>query len=724
MKKKKLLTALSALGLAVALPLSAFAATFDNVDTEEKLLEAFQYSGTDADIIINLTGDIDLSSNLETLNGKTYTINGKTYVITDVVLTGSGTVNIDADIGNQDNSTALIGAEDVTATVTGDIISTEYGVDAYDNADITVNGNVTTDEDGLYAEDDAKITVNGDVTAGYDGVLASNNADVTVNGNVTADSDGLYAEGDAKITVNGDVTAGDEGIDASGDKGTSSAPGSEPEFTSPEVTVNGDVQGTINADGNAVVSVDGNVSGTSGNPEDVDYDNPEDYSDGDDGVNAEDNAQVSITGDVTGGDAYGTYGYAGNGVDAEDQANVTVGGSITGGSVTADPDVKAYEDEDRVSNSIAGDGVVMDSTATVTAGGNVTGGSTNGDQGVAGAGVMIYMQEQSDPNDPDAEQISSGKLYVEGTISGGKALNATAASGNGLAFSYFDGSMNLDEQILGELLIGDDTDIDNAGDMMNEIMGRFNMLEMLLEVPGSDEESINSALDGVYDNLMKVLGQAIGKDKFETEEDFEALNALTPEQHTAAAQALAESFNNDATEIYNSFLDAILESSVSPVVTTWNVQAGGDDVEAIVCDLSETLSNSLAADVNYIVRIAETKNGKVAVDKETAKPGETVTITATPNDGYELDSILVNGAEIAPKDGKYTFVMPDLGGVEISALFLEKVVIPPAGGNGNSVNTGDNTGSSVALAGALVVLSAGVGVFLLSKKKKSVKEIG
>ena len=69
-------------------------------------------------------------------------------------------------------------------------------------------------------------------------------------------------------------------------------------------------------------------------------------------------------------------------------------------------------------------------------------------------------------------------------------------------------------------------------------------------------------------------------------------------------------------------------------------------------------------------------HGKITVSPKSASKGKTVTITATPDEGYKVGTITVkdkDGNEIEVKDagdGKYTFVMP-ASKVDISATFVE-----------------------------------------------------
>lgn len=72
---------------------------------------------------------------------------------------------------------------------------------------------------------------------------------------------------------------------------------------------------------------------------------------------------------------------------------------------------------------------------------------------------------------------------------------------------------------------------------------------------------------------------------------------------------------------------------------------------------------------SFAVTISDTKNGTVNVDKTSAKEGETVTITAAPDKGYQLDSLTVktaSGKDVTITDGKFTMPAED---VTLAATF-------------------------------------------------------
>lgn len=78
----------------------------------------------------------------------------------------------------------------------------------------------------------------------------------------------------------------------------------------------------------------------------------------------------------------------------------------------------------------------------------------------------------------------------------------------------------------------------------------------------------------------------------------------------------------------------------------------------------------------YSVSVDDVKHGTVTVSPESASKGDTVTITATPDKGYTLESLTVldkDGKELALTDkggGRYTFVMP-AGKITVKAVFMD-----------------------------------------------------
>ena len=105
------------------------------------------------------------------------------------------------------------------------------------------------------------------------------------------------------------------------------------------------------------------------------------------------------------------------------------------------------------------------------------------------------------------------------------------------------------------------------------------------------------------------------------------------------------------------------------------------------CQVSVTrhTSSSSSSNPTYSVTTpSKSENGGVAVSSKNARKGDTVTVTVTPDAGYQLDKLTVtdkngNVLKLTDKgDGKYSFTMPD-GKVEIKAVFAKKVETSPFG---------------------------------------------
>ena len=112
-----------------------------------------------------------------------------------------------------------------------------------------------------------------------------------------------------------------------------------------------------------------------------------------------------------------------------------------------------------------------------------------------------------------------------------------------------------------------------------------------------------------------------------------------------------------------------------------------------------------ALDIARPVTITPAENGTVTADKQTAKYGETVTLTITPNEGYEFDQLRVLDGETQvavtiTTEGKYTFVMP-AGNVEISAtykaIYYDIVIVPPVSGTVTADKQTAHIGETVTL---------------------------
>ena len=115
-----------------------------------------------------------------------------------------------------------------------------------------------------------------------------------------------------------------------------------------------------------------------------------------------------------------------------------------------------------------------------------------------------------------------------------------------------------------------------------------------------------------------------------------------------------------------------------------NLEAGEYQVRFAATD-SAFVSESAAVTVNdlyippnpsYVISVNQAQGGKITANPTAAKKGDTVTLTVTPEDGYQLADLTVTdfwGKDVAltkQADGTYTFTMPG-SQVEIEASFTQ-----------------------------------------------------
>ncbi|MCH5175829.1 MAG: hypothetical protein J1F40_08070, partial [Prevotellaceae bacterium] len=93
-----------------------------------------------------------------------------------------------------------------------------------------------------------------------------------------------------------------------------------------------------------------------------------------------------------------------------------------------------------------------------------------------------------------------------------------------------------------------------------------------------------------------------------------------------------------------------------------------------IWNIEETEIPAPAPEV-YTVNVAEIKNGTVTADVAEAQAGETVTLTVTPAEGYELETLTVISVAdntVIDVSADYTFTMPEAD-VMVSATFVSSV---------------------------------------------------
>ena len=163
-------------------------------------------------------------------------------------------------------------------------------------------------------------------------------------------------------------------------------------------------------------------------------------------------------------------------------------------------------------------------------------------------------------------------------------------------------------------------------------------------------------------------------DKWHISADYTAVDAAIEK-----ANALNENDYRDFSAV-KAALDAVVRGK--NITEQSEVDAMAKAIEDAINALVRRSSGG-SSSPSYSVTIPnKTENGTVTVNPKSASKGSTVTITAKPDSGYQLDDLTVtdkNGKELKLTDkgnGKYTFTMP-ASKVEVNATFVKEVEISP-----------------------------------------------
>ena len=102
--------------------------------------------------------------------------------------------------------------------------------------------------------------------------------------------------------------------------------------------------------------------------------------------------------------------------------------------------------------------------------------------------------------------------------------------------------------------------------------------------------------------------------------------------------------------------------------------------------------------IHYSVTVADSTNGAVTADKKTALKGETVNLTVTPDDDYNIKNVTVTDSDgkAVTVDNNYSFVMPE-SDVTVKATFAVKTYNISVGAVGvTAKNSSDILGNGTA----------------------------
>ena len=182
------------------------------------------------------------------------------------------------------------------------------------------------------------------------------------------------------------------------------------------------------------------------------------------------------------------------------------------------------------------------------------------------------------------------------------------------------------------------------------------------------------AVDGTGDVTYEVTGVSLNKSTTTlTVGGSETLTATITPDKAASAKVTWESSDPNVATVTDGVVTA-----VAPGTATITATAG--DISA-TCTVTVERPYVPPANPNYRIDVTTTEGGTVDKDPAAAKAGETVTLTAAPEEGYEVGTVTVtdrfgDAVEVTENaDGTYTFTMPS-GQVSVNVTFVESTPEP------------------------------------------------
>lgn len=272
-----------------------------------------------------------------------------------------------------------------------------------------------------------------------------------------------------------------------------------------------------------------------------------------------------------------------------------------------------------------------------------------------------------------AQEISAGVSAIDFTIGGGQL---TASGDEGAAYSY--GVYSLETLISGGEITAQGGSVAIT---RNQVTVRPAAGQRIAVFSGESEATATEIEGSPFDSEMVINDLLASVNKYfhsyvagdtppEPEEftiTFDASGGATPSPQTTVKGRLTSlpvstRYGYDFLGWYTADGDRVTTSTVftadATLYASWDRHDSGDSSD-------HPARPSQPSAPSYAVATVDADNGEVDVDLSRVQAGEEVTITATPDEGYEVEAVTVtdrDGEEInvtEAGDGVYTFEMPD-----------------------------------------------------------------
>lgn len=199
--------------------------------------------------------------------------------------------------------------------------------------------------------------------------------------------------------------------------------------------------------------------------------------------------------------------------------------------------------------------------------------------------------------------------------------------------------------------------------------GTFNFTVKAKNDGGSDSKELSITISSATN--IPVQSVSLDKTSLELTEGGTGTLIATVEPNNATNKNVTWSTSDaSVATVENGVVRATGRGTATITVTT---EDGGFTAG---CTVTVSRYSTGGGPTTYAVTAPDAENGTVRVSPSRASRGTTVTITVTPDEGYELESLTVldsrdNEITLTDKgDGKYTFTMPS-GRVTVEASFAE-----------------------------------------------------
>ena len=272
-----------------------------------------------------------------------------------------------------------------------------------------------------------------------------------------------------------------------------------------------------------------------------------------------------------------------------------------------------------------------------------------------------------------AQEISAGVSAIDFTIGGGQL---TASGDEGAAYSY--GVYSLETLISGGEITAQGGSVAIT---RNQVTVRPAAGQRIAVFSGESEATATEIEGSPFDSEMVINDLLASVNKYfhsyvagdtppEPEEftiTFDASGGTTPAPQTTVKGRLTSlpvstRYGYDFLGWYTADGDRVTTSTVftadATLYASWDRHDSGDSSD-------HPARPSQPSAPSYAVSTVDADNGEVDVDLSRVQAGEEVTITVTPDEGYEVEAVTVtdrDGEEInvtEAGDGVYTFEMPD-----------------------------------------------------------------